>query len=321
VVHNSYKPWWNPFFDGPRAGGILNIFAKKSKLNLPKAEKLLIKPGGNRAIAKQQAEDMITKIDMKTRSVMDNEIIAIKSHSGEYGGPPPKDFIVHEYDNAVSALMGNEVVIGGEVYTALPTKTNFAVDNPRWDVARKDCIENIFSGSETVTSDSFTSEYTRFYPYQITSGGSIKTVYVEHSLIKYTSPINAPNFVRNVNDVEFNAMGGVLSSVDTAYGKGSVVDLMNLLEQFRLKAVSAPSPIERAAAIAEFEWIHAVTTPSVRGGGTVLMQLDYPLQEAAGFIVKETSYRRIELEALSMTRDNWVKLRVKELMGSELPPN
>jgi hypothetical protein len=111
-------------------------------------------------------------------------------------------------------------------------------------------------------------------------------------------------------NVQFIANGGVINSAGNVDFEG----LMILLNELRFKAINARTYAERARAIADFEWVHSVTSPSRFGGGTVLMDLDYPLIQQAGFTIRDIVSRRIELEALSMPRDQWLNQRTAELM-------
>ena len=122
------------------------------------------------------------------------------------------------------------------------------------------CIDNIFSRQAS-------NLYDVEYQYRITRGGVTETVEVQHMLVKDWGRQN----------VQFIANGGVINSAGNVDFEG----LMILLNELRFKAINARTYAERARAIADFEWVHSVTSPSRFGGGTVLMDLDYPLIQQA----------------------------------------
>ena len=58
VVHNSNKPWWNPFFDDPKSGSILNPFARQK--SAPVVKSAATKPVPAKVPVPANAEEFIS---------------------------------------------------------------------------------------------------------------------------------------------------------------------------------------------------------------------------------------------------------------------
>ena len=319
VVHNSnlgQDVSWNPL-------------PSKGRLTESRLETLLTKPiGGSKDIAKYQAGQM-RYIDYNNGFTDRDNLIAALQIERSSSKLFPSSRTAQELDMYDSIL---EILITGKSQggiQAQSTMTSFGKlglpfdSTKKWGTVKASANRNI-PGLKDGNS------YTQYYPYKINNNGVQETVYVEHTIAFYNQEFRNNHLVfskitdANGKDithkfegqVTFYARGGVLSTKNPSDLEfASLPKLMNVLDDLTKTAVSAPTKIERAYAIAEWEWVNAVTTPSGFGGGTILAKRDYKLLEAAGFDITEYSFRRIELEALSRTREDFIKIRINELMN------
>ena len=278
--------------------------SENNKLTSDLLQTLLTKDGGNTQLGKIQAEDAMNNINYQTKSDKANLIESIKSHikttefqiTNNLGSPADMEYFKSQRRGLEQIL---DVLEGAYRDGSYPTQTSFgsisSTGTDKWSDVRHAILQNFPEISDS-------QPYHMYYPYEIINpSGTKRTVFVEH-------------YIDNVDgNIVFKAKGGVLPSMDSS--RASLEDLTILLDDFAKTATTATTPLERANALAQWEWVNAVTTPSAFGGGTVLAQRDYKLLEAAGFKITEKGFRRIELEALSTTLGDYVNSRTKELMS------
>jgi len=316
VVHNS-----NPLGEDTWAP-----LSPKGRLTESRLETLLTKPiNGNKDIAKYQAQKT-QSIDYVHSTDTENLMVTLQIERDSSKLFPTKrsNMEIGMFDSTLEILAIGKT--RGDV-EAQATMTSFdKIEVPfnskqKWGTVRASIKRNI-PGIKNGQS------YVEYYPYKIKFQGVEETVYVEHTIAIYNQEfrLNHYEFSKIMKDTEevtylmegqlvFFARGGVLSTKNpSAFQSASLPKLTVILDRLANTAVTAPKKIDRASAIAEWEWVHSVTTPSGFGGGTVLAKRDYKLLEAAGFDITEKTFRRIELEALSRTRNDFVKIRTKELM-------
>ncbi len=311
--------------------GVTELAFTPNKLTVEQLQARLTKPGGSAEIARRQAESILNKMDMTggvnpaaSNIYAKNYEIAVKDHRwgselslDDWGDGPIYDMnVVQRFNSNLEALaeMRNPSLPRGENRRFSTATTFDSGDTSRWQRVNIEVKKNIWNNPSQQGYISSGVYYKRDYPYTVKIGGVSKNVKVSHQFT-VGMPGTTPGSIR------FHADGAVRTGVRSAEGEETVEGfegLLNLLDDLRFKAISSAKKIEKARAIAEFEWVHSVTSPSGFGGGTVLMDIDIKLLEQAGFASSiPKSYRRIELEALAMPRDDWIKLRTNELMGDK----
>ena len=80
-------------------------------------------------------------------------------------------------------------------------------------------------------------------------------------------------------------------------------------------ALTSPSKVEQAKAIAEFEWWFMISNPTLRGGASIGDSLSISLQRRLCFPLR-SYYRHIDFEVLSMPKDKYIRIRTLELLDS-----
>jgi hypothetical protein len=304
VVHNSNKGSYQ-YTDGSFCSGVCpscnakicgGLSADSGKITLVDLETLLLRPAGNPYAAKVQA---IAVREMKPGINTYAQDLKIAIASQVSSSNPPGSAFQTKSDNLLNLLDEyravnkdlSSVLSGNPSVSRKRFRLTICDEYSRFKQVYNSADKYIFRGVSTST-------YQRTYRYNILKSGRTEEVRVIHTLMK------------DPGSVTFRAEGGVLNS----RGESSWDDLLLLLDQLRNKALTAPTREAKAVAIAEWEWVHAVTSPSIRGGGEILMQLDYALIERAGFAITEKSYRRLELELLSKPHDIAVAERSAELL-------
>ena len=278
----------------------LNIVgsANSRALTKSKLERLLAKDTNPSVIAAEVQADATYEHIGLSHSYLDDFKAAVQAHIDSIDTqyplsiPAPQEAQKTYYQKVLKALDTDGISpIGRDSFL-----TKMA-ENGRFGATYRAARRNLLTSPNTPEYEDF-----RTYTLLDDAGTPIETVRVRQKLAYWVSD----------DSVVFMARTGVENSL----GENSVGDLVRLLDQYRSKAINAPTKLGKATAIAEFEWIHSVTSPSGFGGGTVLAMQDYKYLQELGFKIPETQMRRIELEALSMSRDQWMNFRVRDLMNN-----